>query len=246
MCFLIQGLSQLNEVAAAVNGRPVREEFLNFKDLNEKNSSVYKRMETDGKTFPGSFSLVTIEQNKENLILPMRYRLRPHDSQEEVPSKYNVFNARRDSLLTRKTWAPLVGKNHGIFVMKKFYEWVRSGSSENSKRKLIGIYPTKNDLMYVPCLYDRWRDPVSGEYFYSFAVLTDGPPDEILEAGHDRCPIHLDKNHISDWLHTSKRKSFKEWDSILDHKSDEYFEHVEDYKIERKKKAQDDKQLRLI
>ncbi|MBF0360653.1 MAG: hypothetical protein HQK49_06565 [Oligoflexia bacterium] len=32
--------------------------------------------------------------------MPMRYRIRPAFSKEEIPSRYNLFNARSDSLLT--------------------------------------------------------------------------------------------------------------------------------------------------
>ena len=54
----------------------------------------------------------------------MRYRVRPNGSKEEVPTKYNVFNARIDSLEIRNTWAPLFMRNHGIVPLTGFYEWV--------------------------------------------------------------------------------------------------------------------------
>lgn len=241
MCFLIQGLTQLKEVAASASAHPSRREFSNFSSLNARDPNKFKRMEQDGKVFPGSFSPIVIEQNQEILVVPMRYRVRPAGSLDEVPSKYNVFNARRDSLLKRKTWSSLIGHNHGIFVMNKFYEWVED---ENSKKKLVGFHPTKDDLMYVPCLYDKWIDNMSGQYFYSFAVITDEPPKEVEEAGHDRCPIHLPKESIKDWLHTSEEKNFDYWNNLLGQRTSEYFGYVEDYTIQKKKV--EDKQLKLF
>jgi putative SOS response-associated peptidase YedK len=241
MCFLIQGLANLKEVAATVNGVPSRHEFSNFSSLNGRNPNQFKRMEQDGKVFPGSFSPVAVQHNKEILVLPMRYRVRPAGSLEEVPSKYNVFNARKDSLLKRKTWSSLIGRNHGIFVMKKFYEWVEG---DDHKKKLVGFHPTRESELYVPCLYDKWIDNSSGLYFYSFAVITDDPPQEVEEAGHDRCPIHLPKENIKDWLNTREDHKFDYWNNLLGKRTSEHFDYVEDYQIQKKKTQ--DKQLKLF
>ena len=66
----------------------------------------------------------------------MRYRLRPNGSREEVPNKYNVFNARLDSLQSMKTWKNIFTENHGALCMKGFYEWVED---ENKKKKLFAL-----------------------------------------------------------------------------------------------------------
>jgi len=242
MCFLIQGLAQLKEIVEITGGKPVREEFSNFSSLSKFDPKLFKRMEEDGKTFPGSFSPVSIVHNQEILVVPMRYRVRPAGTVDEVPGKYNVFNARRDSLTKRKTWETLIGRKHGLFVMKKFYEWVEA---DDHKKKLIGFYPTKEEQIYVPCLYDKWVDNDSGQHFFSFAVITDGPPQEIEDAGHDRCPIHIPKSNIKSWLDTSVIKDFAYWDQILSQKTQEYFEYTEDYQITKKRKN-DDRQLKLF
>lgn len=247
MCFLIQGLTQLNHISEEFGAKFLKGEFNNFKLLSNGDKKNFKRMESDGKVFPGSFAPVSIYNNQEILVLPMRYRVRPAGSLEEVPNKYNVFNARRDSLTRRKTWSRLIGKQHGVFIMKKFYEWVE----RDGKKVLIGFHPTHAESLYVPCLYDKWIDNQSHQHFYSFAVITDEPPLEVEQAGHDRCPIHLAKKDIIKWLDTtspqSQEEGFEYWDRILARKTKEYFDYVEDYKIEREQKNPlSDKQLKLF
>jgi putative SOS response-associated peptidase YedK len=67
----------------------------------------------DGRVFSKYFANVIVSENEQRLIKPMRYRVRPNGSKEEVPTKYNVFNARLDSLEIRQTWIPLFMHNHG-------------------------------------------------------------------------------------------------------------------------------------
>lgn len=72
-----------------------------------------------------------MKQNNSNTIVPMRYRIRPSGSSEEIPTKYNVFNARLDSLETRQTWSSLFMRNHGLFPFKRFFEWVEDKHQDN-------------------------------------------------------------------------------------------------------------------
>jgi putative SOS response-associated peptidase YedK len=57
--------------------------------------------------------------------------------------------------------------------------------------------------MWAPCLYDYWENK-DGFGFYSFAIVTDDPPEEVSIMGHDRCPIFLSEQKIGDWLNSTK------------------------------------------
>ncbi|MBT3583261.1 MAG: hypothetical protein HN509_00025, partial [Halobacteriovoraceae bacterium] len=132
---------------------------------------------------------------------PMRYRLRPAGSLEEVPAKFNLYNARKDSLQERKSWKQLLGKSHGIFPFKSFFEWVKDAEG---KSQLINFFPKEREVMWAPCLYDSWSGPKlvgnGKEHFSSFALITDGPAPEVAEQGHDRCPLFLKESQITQWL----------------------------------------------
>lgn len=61
-------------------------------------TKLFKSVGDDGKIFPNYFANVIISRHHKRLITPMRYRIRPHGPEEEIPTKFNVFNARFDSL----------------------------------------------------------------------------------------------------------------------------------------------------
>ncbi len=49
--------------------------------------------------------------------------------------------------------------------------------------------------MYVACLWSHWTAP-GKEDLFSFALITDEPPTEVLAAGHDRCIIPIKQEKV--------------------------------------------------
>lgn len=177
------------------------DKLLGLKHSPKKRSAPFKLPGDDGKVFSNYFTNVIVEENDQRIIKPMRYRVRPNSSKEEVPAKYNVFNARIDSLEIRNTWSTLFMKNHGIVPLTGFYEWV---PGENGKPRLINFFPEGREIMWAPCLWDEWISKDGRIHFKSFAIITDGPPVEIEQMGHDRCPIFLCNEQINSWLNPGK------------------------------------------
>lgn len=163
-------------------------------------TKLFKTTGEDGKIFPNYFANVLISQNQKRFITPMRYRIRPHGSEEEIPTKFNVFNARLDSLERARTWRGLFMRRHGLVAFESFYEWVE----KKGKKQLINFFPQDKKLMWAPCLWDDWTSPHGEIHFQSFALLTDDPPREIQLMGHDRCPIFLKEEYIEEWLNPDK------------------------------------------
>ena len=170
---------------------------LGLKHSSKKRSMPFKIPGEDGKVFSNYFTNVIVDEGDQRLIKPMRYRVRPNGSKEEIPSKYNVFNARIDSLESRSTWSNLFMKNHGLVALSGFYEWV---AGENGRPKLIYFHPEGREFMWAPCLWDEWTSKDGKIHFKSFAIITDEPRPEVQAMGHDRSPIFLDQNQISSWL----------------------------------------------
>lgn len=137
-----------------------------------------------------------------------------------MPSQYNVFNARRDSLQSARTWKPLFGHNHAIFPFERFFEWVE----RDGKKVEVSFTPEGYDSMWAASLYDEYRHPQLG-LIRSFAMVTDEPPAEVSAAGHDRCPVFLDAGCIDQWL-SPKGQSLEQLDSLLDHKQRTYYAHA--------------------
>lgn len=181
-------------------------------------SNFFKTPGEDNRIFPGYFTWVMVHENGKRVFKRMRYRVRPKGSKEEIPTKYNVFNARIDSLETRQTWQKLFTRQHGLFPFTRFFEWVE----DDNKKRLVSFLPEKREIMWAPCLWDYWENPEKTLGFYSFALITDDPPREVAERGHDRCPIFLRERYIDEWLTTNKR-SREEWYLLLKNKEDVFY-----------------------
>lgn len=176
--------------------------------------------ENDERVFPGYFAPVIVMKGGRRTWVPMRYRIRPAGTPKEIPSKYNLFNCRIDSLQTKPTWRRLFGKQHALFPFIKFFEWV-----EDSKgKKLVCFAPDRHDLMWAPALYDTWTSYDGKITFSSFSIVTDDPPPEVEEVGHDRCPVFLRNDLIDAWL-TPEGRSKDELFSILKNKEEVVYHH---------------------
>jgi putative SOS response-associated peptidase YedK len=187
--------------------------------LKRKPSSELLKIPGDDKNiYPNYFTHVMTLEKKKRLFEPMRYRVRPKGSTEEIPTKYNVFNARLDSLSKRDTWVNLFQSNHGLFPFTRFYERVE----HNGRNRLISFRPNNAEVMWAPCLWDEWISPNGKFRFKSFALITDDPPKEVEEMGHDRCPIFLNHHHIDQWL-DAKRYSGGDHFGMLKHQEETKF-----------------------
>jgi putative SOS response-associated peptidase YedK len=148
----------------------------------------------DDRVYPQYYAPVIAEGKHGRKLVPMRYRVRRPDG-GEVPSQYNVFNARFDSLESARTWTPLFGRTHAIFPFTLFYEWVE----RDGKKTEIYFSPEDRSLMWAASLYSVAKGAHGP--LLSFAMVTDDPPPEVAAAGHDRCPIFLRQDQLDGWLH---------------------------------------------
>lgn len=173
---------------------------------------------TTYRIYPNYFAAVIAEVDGQRLLTPMRYRILPRTG-VEVPTQYNVFNARRDSLQSARNWKPLFGVQHGIFPFTRFYEWV----SRDGKPAEISFSPEGYDGMWAAALYEECR--TEHGLIRSFAMVTDDPPAEVAEAGHDRCPVFLESGLLDDWL-LPAGKSLEALDALLDHKERPFYSYA--------------------
>ena len=124
MCYSILVQQDLKILERQFGAVPVRTQFEHYERLSALDPRQYKPLTNHSRIYPNYFAPVITSRKDTNWILPMRYRVRPAGSIEEIPTKYNVFNARLDSLTSRRTWSGLFGKHHGLLAFTEFYEWV--------------------------------------------------------------------------------------------------------------------------
>ncbi len=170
--------------------------FEAYQSLRELDPKKFRDLASNPRIYPQYFAPVIVSENGRRHIRPMRYRVRPHDSPTEVPSKYNLFNARLDSLESRATWSKLFGRCHGVLIAHAFFEWV----THENKKQVIAFHARQQKNLPIPVLFDTWTAPDGLESFSSFALITGEPTPEILAAGHDRCPLVLPLSGLDAWL----------------------------------------------
>lgn len=237
MCFSVEVQKEIKKTASRFNAQVSFADLEHFESLRVKgddtdwvkralnlsrkpSGNIFKTHDEDGRIYPGSFTYVMTLENNKRTLKPMRYRVRPYGSLSEIPSKFNVFNARVDSLENRQTWKPLFMNKHGLLPFIRFFEWVEW----EGKKRLISFSPSQYEVMWAPCLWDYWENEKEGIGFYSFAIITDEPPREIWEMGHDRCPVFLREDLIDSWLFP-QGKTKSEVYRMLKTKQEAYYNH---------------------
>lgn len=85
-------------------------------------------------------------------------------------------------------------------------------------RKIIIEFRPDGHELLVPVIYSTNKQR-SG-----FAIVTQDPPPEISDAGHDRCPVFLERSAIEDWL-SPRGKTVDEMQAVLDRSPQERFYH---------------------
>jgi len=219
MCFSIEINSNFLNIKEKFNTSIYDPSYENMNKLIESSHQDAKQLkiwDEENRIFPNSFAPVIAQNKSEKNLFFMRYRLRPHDSKKELPSKFKLYNARLESVEEKSTWSGLFMRKHGVVLAKSFFEWVKD---DKGLSKLVKFSDTKNENMNLACLFDNWISDDQQVKFSSFAVLTTEAPVEILEKGHDRCPVNLSDSDIDSWLNP-RASTKKRIHSVLNKKKD--------------------------
>jgi putative SOS response-associated peptidase YedK len=93
---------------------------------------------------------------------------------------------------------------------------------ERPENVVLQFNPKDASTMFVPCIWSRWQR--GEETLDSMALITDLPPSEVAQAGHNRCPINLTREAALAWLAPGGR-SDAELFEILSQRHRPYYEH---------------------
>jgi putative SOS response-associated peptidase YedK len=184
----------------------------------------------DSRIFPGQYVPVLICEDGQMVVKPMRYQCRPAGKPAAYDVKYpGTYNARRDNL--EGFWKGQFGYHHGIMIVNAFYENVARHKAEQrelapgetQENVVLEFRPRPTQDMLIACLWSRWSAPGEDDLL-SFAAITDEPPVEVAEAGHDRCIIQIKPEHVQAWLQPD-HKDLARLYRILDDRPLAYYEH---------------------
>lgn len=170
-----------------------------------------------GRIYPGYYCPVLVKENGRYVVRPMRYQCRMPDWNEVIERKYpGTYNARRDKLET--SWRKVFGFSHGVVLATAFYEHVERDGQDT----ILEFKPSDGRDMIAACLWSRTLER-DGTPLYSFAAVTDEPPEEVAAAGHDRCIIPIKREHLDSWL--SPSADLAALYAVLDDRERPYYEH---------------------
>jgi putative SOS response-associated peptidase YedK len=193
-----------------------------IESLSEKLSDL-RRSEPkpqDDRVFPMVYAGVIIQKDGLKLLTPMRYFCRPAGKPAFYDKKFpGLYNARRDNL--EKFWGEQFGRHHAVMVVDSFYENVQRPT--DGKNVVLHFTPQPPQPMLVACLWSHWTDANEPDV-RGFAAITDEPPADIAAAGHDRCIINLQPEHVDAWL-APQGRSAAELQALLSDRAVSEFSH---------------------
>jgi putative SOS response-associated peptidase YedK len=187
-------------------------------------------LDRDSRIFPGVYAPVMVVRDGQRVVLPMRYQCRPAGRPAAYDIEYpGTYNARRDNL--ERFWKGQFGYTHGILLVDTFYENVKRhdmehrplGLDEKPENVILQFQPNPPELMYIACLWSHWTKEGEPDLL-SFAAITDEPPPEVRDAGHDRMIIRIKPEHVDAWLNPEPKNLQALYD-IFDDRAPAYYEH---------------------
>lgn len=108
-----------------------------------------------------------------------------------------IINTRADSLLDKKTFAPLIQSRRCAIFADGFYEWKKIGKSKAPYRFTL----TDESLFCFAGLWNTFTKP-DGSQSEAFTIITT-TPNKWLEGIHNRMPVILMPGQEKLWLNTA-------------------------------------------
>ena len=105
------------------------------------------------------------------------------------------INARAETIATSPSFRTSFVKRRCIVPSDGFYEWRRTGGP----RQPFFLHPPEDALLAMAGLWAVWKDPETGLWVPSAAVVTTGA-NRLVSAIHDRMPVLLPREAWDDWL----------------------------------------------
>lgn len=115
-----------------------------------------------------------------------------------------IINARAETVLDKPSFKSILG-TRAIVPVEGFYEWKR-GSTHTGKSQKLPYYfrRTDSEIMLLAALYAKSVDPDTGEIRRTFLLLTRSA-NQMMANYHDRMPVILGSDQISDWLENNSQ-----------------------------------------
>jgi putative SOS response-associated peptidase YedK len=125
-------------------------------------------------------------------LVPMRWGLVPffwNKTLKELPA---TFNARVETVAEKPMFREAFRKRRCIIPAAGFFEWT---GPKTDRQPHLFTSADGSPLIAFAGLWDRWRDPATGEDVLSCTILVGGAS-AWMTAYHDRMPVLLTPEHF--------------------------------------------------
>lgn len=121
MCYSAMVHSELDYLGASFNARIDEPEWQVYAALAKQDPKLFPALAD--RIYPGHYAPIILQdESLKNRVALARYGVFPKASIKN-PKAYSTFNARRDNLMS-PFWDHAFRKQHGVVVLKSFFEWV--------------------------------------------------------------------------------------------------------------------------
>lgn len=146
----------------------------------------------------------------EREIAMMRWGLMPYFAKSAAEFKgFSTINAKAESVTEKALWRGPFQKRRCLIPADGFYEWQtvdappdpsgKPGKKLKQIKKPFAYTLRNNEPFAFAGLWDAWRDPGSGQWLQTFAVITT-TANELTGEVHDRMPVILRSPDYDRWL----------------------------------------------
>lgn len=115
--------------------------------------------------------------------------------------RYKTFNARSESIETKKSFSSSFRSKRCLIPVKGFFEWQHIG---NEKIPWY-IYHSGNEIISLAGIYDDWVENNTGEVLTTFSIVTTDANDLMANIHNSgkRMPVLLSKSSETLWIDLS-------------------------------------------
>ncbi len=127
----------------------------------------------------------------------MRWGMVPYFAKSAAEFKgFSTINAKAETVESRALWRRPFERRRCLVPADGFYEWKKL----DAKTKQPYVYTLCDGAPFAFAgLWDAWKDPATGDWLQSFAILTT-EANELTGEVHDRMPVILHARDFERWL----------------------------------------------
>lgn len=129
-------------------------------------------------------------------LVSMRWGLIPYFWKKTLRELPATFNARVETVAEKPMFRESFRKRRCIIPASGFFEWT---GPKSDRQPHLFTAADGSPIIAFAGLWDRWRDPATGEDVLSCTILV-GDASAWMATYHDRMPVLLTPEHFDGWL----------------------------------------------